>query len=89
MRFATYEHDGAVTAGIVDGDSVHPIAGTVLAAFHLDDVVALTAEGSYQAAFHDASGLVAGHAGSYMNRAQAIYRHFLGEATDKEPPAAR
>ena len=26
------------------------LAGTVLAAFHLDDVVALTAEGSYQAA---------------------------------------
>ena len=37
------------------------LAGTVLAAFHLDDVVALTAEGSYQAAFHDASGLVAGN----------------------------
>jgi phospholipid/cholesterol/gamma-HCH transport system substrate-binding protein len=37
------------------------LAGTVLAAFHLDDLAALTAEGSYRAAFHDASGLVSGN----------------------------
>jgi phospholipid/cholesterol/gamma-HCH transport system substrate-binding protein len=37
------------------------LAGTVLAAFHIDDLAALTAQGSYEAAFHDASGLVAGN----------------------------
>src|SRR4051794_25813757 len=30
MRFATFEHDGAVSAGVVDGDSVHPLAGTTV-----------------------------------------------------------
>jgi 2-keto-4-pentenoate hydratase/2-oxohepta-3-ene-1,7-dioic acid hydratase in catechol pathway len=28
MRFATFEHDGAVSAGVVNGDSVHPLAGS-------------------------------------------------------------
>ena len=36
-----------------------------------------------------ASSLVAGHGASYMNRAQALYRHFLGQPSDQEPPAAR
>jgi hypothetical protein len=36
----------------------------------------------------DASSMVAGHAGSSMNRAQALYRHFLGAPTDQEPPAS-
>jgi phospholipid/cholesterol/gamma-HCH transport system substrate-binding protein len=37
------------------------LAGIVLAAFHIDDLAALAAQGSYKAAFHDASGLVAGN----------------------------
>src|SRR5512144_2888001 len=37
------------------------LAGTVLAAFHLDDLAALNAAGSYRAAFRDASGLVPGN----------------------------
>lgn len=36
----------------------------------------------------NASSMVAGHAGSYMNRGQALYRHFLGLPTDQEPPAS-
>jgi hypothetical protein len=36
-----------------------------------------------------AGSLAAGHAGSYMNRAQALYRHFVGLPTDSDPPAAR
>jgi hypothetical protein len=36
----------------------------------------------------ETSAMAAGHAGSYMNRAQALYRHFLGVSTDQEPPAA-
>jgi phospholipid/cholesterol/gamma-HCH transport system substrate-binding protein len=37
------------------------LAGVVLAAFHLDDLAALRAAGSYRAAFRDASGLVPGN----------------------------
>jgi len=37
------------------------LAGTVFGAFHLDDLAALTAAGSYRAAFRDASGLAAGN----------------------------
>jgi phospholipid/cholesterol/gamma-HCH transport system substrate-binding protein len=37
------------------------LAGLLLAAFHLDDLAALTAQGSYRAAFRDASGLAPGN----------------------------
>jgi phospholipid/cholesterol/gamma-HCH transport system substrate-binding protein len=37
------------------------LAGLVLTAFHIDDLVGLTAAGSYKAAFRDASGLTAGN----------------------------
>lgn len=37
------------------------LIGVVFAAFHLDDLAALTAAGSYRAAFRDASGLVPGN----------------------------
>ena len=37
----------------------------------------------------ETSAMAAGHAASYMNRAQALYRHFLGVPTDQGPPAAR
>jgi hypothetical protein len=33
--------------------------------------------------------LAGGHPESYMNRAQSLARHFLGQPTDSEPPAAR
>ena len=33
--------------------------------------------------------LTSGHTASAINRAVAIYRHFVGIPTDKEPPAAR
>lgn len=35
-----------------------------------------------------ASGLLAGHASSVVNRAAALYRHLAGVPTDQEPPAA-
>jgi hypothetical protein len=33
--------------------------------------------------------LTSGHAASWINRAVALYRHFVGIGTDQEPPAAR
>ena len=37
----------------------------------------------------NANGLIAGNESSAINRAVAIYRHFVGIPTDQEPPAAR
>ena len=37
----------------------------------------------------NANGLTAGNESSAINRAVAIYRHFVGIPTDQEPPAAR
>jgi 2-keto-4-pentenoate hydratase/2-oxohepta-3-ene-1,7-dioic acid hydratase in catechol pathway len=45
MKLATYEHDGAVSAGVVDGDSVRPIAGTVLDLVRSGRPAALTGPG--------------------------------------------
>jgi hypothetical protein len=36
----------------------------------------------------NASRLVGGHDGSYVNRAVAFYRHFIGVPGDRDPPAA-
>lgn len=37
----------------------------------------------------NASRLAGGHESSYVNRAIAIYRHFVGIPSDRDPPAAR
>jgi hypothetical protein len=37
----------------------------------------------------NASRLVGDHEGSYVNRAVALYRHFAGIPSDRDPPAAR
>jgi hypothetical protein len=36
----------------------------------------------------NASRLVSGHESSYVNRAIAVYRHFIGIPSDRDPPAA-